>query len=302
MSRVLICGAHGFIGSHLRRALAARGHQVVSGQSAPTRAGDDAAMQVDFVSDVTVDAWRPRLKGIDVVVNAVGVLRDSARRPIVAIHETVPKALFDACAQAGVARVVQVSALGIEASGTDYARTKRAADAHLQALVAAGRLDAAIVRPSIVFGRGGASSELFLNLARLPLLLMPGPVLRARVQPVAVVELAEVLAGLVESPGAVSEFAAQPLAAVGPEPVGMAHFIASLRAQAGRGRAGVAALPAAITALSARFGDAIPASPWCSETLAMLGTDNVAEPARFASRLGRPATAYGRLLLDGPAR
>src|SRR5256885_11541739 len=98
---------------------------------------------------------------------------------------------------AGVRRVVQISALGIEGSATRYATTKRTADEHLLALTAAGHLQGCVVRPSVVFGAGGASSEMFLSMARLPALLLPRPVLQARVQPVAVRDLAEAVAGLV---------------------------------------------------------------------------------------------------------
>jgi uncharacterized protein YbjT (DUF2867 family) len=294
--KILLCGARGFIGKRIAEALLRRGHTIVAGISGPPRGGEATAVRVDYARDTTPAAWLPRLEGIDAVVNAVGVLRDTAKRPIVETHQRAPIALFEACAEARVMRVVQVSALGIDGSPTAYAQTKLAAERRLQALVAEGRLDAAILRPSIVFGLGGASSELFLNLARLPLLLLPGPVLRARVQPIAVGELAEVIAALVDATTPVGEFAREPLEAVGPTPVGMADFIASLRSQSGRGSARVCALPGLVTQLSARIGDAIPVSPWCSETLAMLASDNVADPARFAARLGRPATAYGKLL------
>jgi nucleoside-diphosphate-sugar epimerase len=70
----------------------------------------------------------------DAVVNTVGVLRDTRARPIDAVHQHTPIALFDACVQAGVRRVVHVSALGIVGSSTRYARTKLAADEHLLGL------------------------------------------------------------------------------------------------------------------------------------------------------------------------
>ena len=72
------------------------------------------------------------------MINAVGVLRDSAGRPLQAMHADAPIALFDACAAAGVRRVVQISALGIAHSATRYASTKRAADEHLLALTEQG--------------------------------------------------------------------------------------------------------------------------------------------------------------------
>ena len=292
---VLVCGAGGFVGRAACDALRRRGHRVLAGRSSASTRAD--AVATDFVLDVDPATWLPRLAGIDAVVNTVGVLRDSRRRPIVAVHERVPRALFDACAQAGVRRVVQVSALGIEGSRTAYARTKRAADEALLAHVAAGRLDGVVLRPSVVFGRGGASSEMFLALARLRVLLLPGAVRRTRVQPVAVRELGEAIARLVDGPPPHEPL----LAAVGPAPIALGDFIASLRAQAGRAPARVGTLPGPLARWSARVGDAVPVSPWCSETLALLESDNVADPAPFERVLARHATRFDHLLEEPAA-
>ena len=55
-------------------------------------------------------------------------------------------------------------------------------------------------------------------------------------------------------------------------------------------------LPQPLTTLSARLGDAVPQSPWCSETLAMLGSDNVGNPAVFEQLLGRKGVHYSQLV------
>jgi uncharacterized protein YbjT (DUF2867 family) len=219
------------------------------------------------------------------------VLRDSAARPIDAMHAQAPMALFDACAAAGVRRVVQVSALGIDGSPTRYAGTKRAADEHLLALTAAGHLQGCVVRPSVVFGAGGASSEMFLSLARLPALLLPRPVQQARVQPVAVRDLAEALCRLATQEGPVGL-----IEIGGPLPLPLAALIASLRTQMGRAPARVAPLPGWLSRASARAGDWVSLSPWCSETLALLAHDNVTDPAALEGLLGRPGVPPSQLL------
>ena len=159
--RILVCGGTGFIGRHIVDSLKQAGHE-------PVQRSRRTAPPLDFSKALTAEAWLPHLAGIDAVINAVGVLRDSAGRPLQAMHADAPIALFDACAAAGVRRVVQISALGIAHSATRYASTKRAADEHLLALTEQGRLNGCVLRPSVVFGAGGASSQLFLALARLP--------------------------------------------------------------------------------------------------------------------------------------
>lgn len=282
--RILVCGGTGFIGRHIVEALAQAGHEPIVRSRRTTPA-------LDFAKADTSAAWLPHLAGIDAVVNAVGVLRDSASRPLRAMHADAPIALFEACAATGVRRVLQISALGIEGNATRYASTKRAADERLLALTAQGMLRGCVLRPSIVFGAGGASSALFLALARLPVLLLPQPVRRARVQPVAVRDLAEAAARMLDGDGP------QGLVELGgPEALPLGDLIASLRAQMGHRPACVGTLPGWLTRASARAGDWTPVSPWCSETLALLGSDNVADPAGLASWLGRPGVPPSGLL------
>ncbi|MBP7412327.1 MAG: NAD-dependent epimerase/dehydratase family protein [Giesbergeria sp.] len=289
---ILLTGSTGFIGHTLKAALERAGHTVRGGVSPRRSALQPGQVAMDFAHDTSASAWLPRLEGIDAVVNAVGVLRDTRQRPIDAVHRDTPIALFDACAQAGVQRVVQISALGIDASNTRYAQTKLAAEAHLQQLAAQGKVRAAILRPSVVFGKGGDSSALFMNLARLPLALLPGPVLQARVQPVSVHDLAAAVVALlgpaIDQTGTIE--------CTGPEALTMGAFIASLRQQLGQRPATVLRLPQPLTTLSARLGDAVPPSPWCSETLAMLGSDNVGNPAQFEQLLGRKGVHYSQLV------
>ena len=289
---ILLTGSTGFIGGTLQRALEAAGHMVHGGVSPQHRNVQPRQVPMDFSHDTSASVWLPRLVGMDVVVNAVGVLRDTASRPIEAVHQMTPIALFDACAQAGVERVVQVSALGIEGSDTRYARTKRAAETHLQALALQNRLRPVILRPSIVYGKGGDSSALFMNLARLPLLVLPGPVLEARVQPVSVHDLADAVVALLgPDMGQVGT-----VDCTGPQALTMAAFIASLRQQLGHRPAKALRLPQPLTTLSARMGDMVSASPWCTETLAMLGSDNVGNPAVFEQLIGRQGVHYSALL------
>ena len=76
----------------------------------------------------------------------------------------------------------------------------------------------------------------------------------------------------------------------------MGAFIASLRQQLGSPPAHVLRLPDPLTQLSARLGDAVPGVPWCTETLSMLGSDNVGNPAVFEQLLGRKGVHYSQLV------
>ena len=283
---VLLCGGQGFIGQALARQLRAQGLRVIA-------ASRRSQPPLQFGKMQQPADWLPHLQGVDMVINAVGSLRDQPGpdgASLEALHQTSPQALFEACAQAGVRRVIQLSALGVEGNDTDYARTKRAADAHLLALTAQGQLDGIVVRPSIVIGAQGASTQLFMRLALLPVLVLPAVMQQRLMQPVAVDELAEVMVRLLQSPttGIV------PLG--GPQRLSMAQMIASLRQQAGRSQPLQLRLPGWATQASARLGDAVPSSPWCSASLQLASLDNCCDPAPMAQWLGRAPTDPAKML------
>ncbi|WP_423600698.1 NAD-dependent epimerase/dehydratase family protein [Roseateles sp. MS654] len=268
---VLVCGASGFLGRHIARTLREAGLAVTEGSSRTQ----------DFQRDVDPDVWLPRVTGFDGVVNAVGILRDTAQRRLEPIHHQVPAALFEACARAGVHRVVQVSANGVERSDTRYATTKRAADEVLLRLRREGRLDGIVLRPSIVFGRGGASTALFMTLARLPLLVLPRAAVQARVQPVAVHDVATAVLRLLEGGGP------EVVTAVGPRALTLSDYLGELRRQLGHSPARVLPLPDAPSRWSALVGDHLSGQPWSSDSLALLQQENVGDAAAFARVLGR---------------
>jgi hypothetical protein len=125
---------------------------------------------IDFRRDVDADRWVAHVRGVDVVVNAVGVFASASDDATHDVHVRAPIALFEACAREGV-RVVQVSALGADEHATSrFHRSKRAADDHLRAT----HRDAVVLQPSLVYGRGGASASMLGTLASLPLVPLPG--------------------------------------------------------------------------------------------------------------------------------
>lgn len=282
-STVLLCGASGFIGRRLEQALRVKGYQVrATSRSAP--------LSMDFTKMKTPADWLPPLQGVEVVINAVGALRGTTSQPLQILHTTAPIALFDACAQSGIRRVVQLSALGVDGNSTDYATTKRAADAHLQALQASGLVDALVVRPSIVWGSGGASTELFSALSQFPILALPQPMQQALVQPLAVADLADATVAMLHS----GETGLVELG--GPEALTMQALIACLRQQRGQRNAWVYPLPALFTRGLARLGDWVPVSPWCSASLELASHDNCCDASTLRHWLDRPPLTPAQFL------
>src|SRR5579862_7704813 len=131
--KILLTGANGFIGRYLLTGLLAAGHRVIPAVRRPAETDrllkEPSSIAVDFNSDTSPETWIPRLAGIDAVINCAGILQGRMGQSIAAIHTDAPKALFTACQERGVRRVIQISAISAEAAaGTAYAETKRSAD------------------------------------------------------------------------------------------------------------------------------------------------------------------------------
>jgi uncharacterized protein YbjT (DUF2867 family) len=285
---ILICGATGFVGRHLTRALREAGHTVIRAVRRPAEPGDIA---VDFCNDTNKEIWLPRLRGISVVVNAVGVLRDSPGNPMQKLFAATPAALFAAAAESHVERVVHVSALGVDSGiATAYFSTKLLAEHALKALPA--HLRWLCLRPSIIYGEDGASAQMFRLLAKLPVHALPMGG-RQRLQPVHIDDICRAATHWLADPNASS----QTVAAVGAEATDMRGMLDSYRQQLGHGPALHISVPSLLVTTAARIGDHLPASPLCSDTLTMLNAGNIADASGFTRLLGRTPRSYREFMI-----
>lgn len=277
---VLLTGASGFIGSRIAQALVLAGHDVLCAmRSARTLPAPGCRfIHADFAHDHSAETWRERLLGVDVVVNAVGILREHGSQTFEALHFRAPSALFQACVQAGVARVVHVSALGADAGArSGYHLSKRAADEFLLSLP----LSAVVVQPSLVYGHGGASARLFTMLASLPLIALPGRGAQ-QVQPVHVDDAVQAIAELVER----DAFRGQRIPLVGPTAITLREFLGTLRQSMGFPRACFVPVPLPLVRVAARVAALAPRSLFDAESLDMLERGNAAPAAATQMLLG----------------
>ena len=285
---VLITGASGFIGSSITQTLLDAGHTVRRAVRTPKQPSDVA---VQFERDIAPADWLARLDGIDAVVNAVGLLGGS-ESAMMAVHRDTPTALAAACAQRGIKRFVQMSALGVDSGlATRYFRSKLAGEQAVRAALPGAH----IVRPSLVFGHGGASSKMFMQLTRLPMLMLPKAG-RLTVQPVHVHDVCAAVAALLNADPAGD---AMTLDAVGPQAMNMADYLASLAAQLGRRAPYILPMPAFVASSSAQLMQHLPQTVWTPETLAMLVAGSSADPAGMAALLGRSALAVDQFVAYG---
>ncbi|WP_424178274.1 complex I NDUFA9 subunit family protein [Yoonia sp. TsM2_T14_4] len=206
---VTIFGGSGFVGRYIARRMAQNGWRVRVAVRNTNEAmfvrtygavGQVEPVFCNIRDDASVAAVT---HGADAVVNCVGVLAELRKNTFAAVQAEGATRIARIAAEMGVARMVQISAIGAsDTSVSAYARTKAAGEQ--------GVLDhmpeAMILRPSIIFGAEDQFFNRFAGMTRLGPVL---PVIGAdtQFQPVYVddVAAAAVKGVLGEVPGGIYE-------------------------------------------------------------------------------------------------
>ena len=159
---ILVTGGTGFVGRHLVARLVSEGEQV---RVLARRAVDLQGAEV-IAGDVTdQSSLRPALEGCDIVVHLVGIIRETRGQSFRRVHVAGARNVIEACRQARVRRLLHMSALGTRPrAASRYHRSKWEAEQ----LVRASGLAAAIFRPAVMFGKGGAFLPMIRSIAALP--------------------------------------------------------------------------------------------------------------------------------------
>jgi len=282
MSHIIIIGGTGFIGRHLAGALRVAGHTV------------QALGRRDFdLAQMSVAAMQDRLRAAEIVINAAGLVRDQPGNDRRAVHADGAEHLFHACQQAGVGRVILISALGAGMAGTTaYQTTKGAAEAAL----AASGLEGCVLRPSVVIGAGGASTASLSALAALPLVPRLGPG-TWQVQPIHIDDLCALVVRLIDTP---SPWPPR-IDVVGPQPMSTDQLTMVLRHWLGLAPSRWLPLPEVVLRVLAFFGTRLSDGPLTGEVLTMLKAGNRGDCAGLSAALGRPPLPLELALARHPA-
>jgi uncharacterized protein YbjT (DUF2867 family) len=298
--RVAVIGANGLIGSHVVAGLLRDGVELVGvGRDiamAARRQPGIAWVRLDLAT-ATAAQWADVLRGASAIVNCAGALQDGPADDLEAAHVEGLRRLLAGAAQAGVRRVVQVSAAGVEASPGAFGRTKRAAEAVLRD----APLDWVVLRPGLVLAPvafGG--SALLRGLAACPFVI---PLVNgaARLQVVGTDDIVRAVAAALR-PEVPSGTVADLVAA---EEVTLAHLLRRLRGWLGLRPAPTIDLPSALAGLAARVADGLAwlgwRSPLRSTTLAQLAAGVRGDATQAERLLGLRTRGLDEWLAAHPA-
>ncbi len=190
--KVLVTGATGFIGTWLVRRLVNEHHDVRVLKRATSHLEELEGLPVEFVNgDVThAESLVEACRGIDSVFHCAGLIAytRTQRKNLELINVQGTANIINACVQTGVRRLVHLSSVAAVGSSFDgkypltesspfnlsrlnlgYFESKRASEQLVIAAAKSGELDAVILNPSNVYGRGDAkkgSRSVQLKVAR----------------------------------------------------------------------------------------------------------------------------------------
>lgn len=159
---------------------------------------------IQVAADLGGDGWQDWAVGCTAAINLVGVIREVPRRGVTfdSAHRGLTAKVVEVCKRLGIPRMVQMSALGARPNApTAYHRTKFAAEE----VVRTSGLRWTIFRPSLIFGPGdGFEQSIVPVLRRTPVFPVFGDG-QARLQPVAVDEVARCFVAALERPACESQ-------------------------------------------------------------------------------------------------
>lgn len=268
---ILLLGGSGFIGARLAKVLREQGHRLTM----PT------SQTINYLQ-LNPDAVQAACMGQEVLINAVGVMHYK-KDILETVHHLAPQRIATIAKASGIKQLLQLSALGAdEAEDIAFVGSKGRGDNALLALADAD-FQVQIARPSIVFGRGGASSEAFLQAAKLPLLMLPEKGAQL-VQPVHVDDVVQAMAQMIATPlsnGSIVEMG-------GREVLTLAQYLSALRQSVhGKKALKVWRVPSLLVKMATFVLEKPTTGLVSADNLALLKQGSVAETEVFTQLLGR---------------
>lgn len=296
--RLVVLGGTGFVGGHLLNRLARDGHQltVLTRNREKHRAiGVIPGVRLHSCDVHDPAQLRAALLGADAVINLIGILNPSGRQTFQRVHVELTRQLIEACREAGVARLHQMSSLKAGQGLSQYLKTRGEAET----LVRGSGLGWTLYQPSVIFGDGDGLVSRFAKILRMTPVL---PLARApsKLAPTFVGDVAEAIARCVADDKLSLE---RSFELYGPQVLTLGEIVTAIRDAAGL-HTRILPLPDSLGRLQAQFAELLPGKPFSLDNFRSLRTDSVGKTDGYAA-LGiapQPFTPWLEQLIHGLPR
>lgn len=172
MKKICILGATGFVGRKLTEELIRRGNTVRALVRTPGRASKILPGAEIVETDFMNADLASHFSGMDAVINLVGVLHDHKPGGFEVIHTILPQRIARAAIDAGIGRLLHMSALGASAEApSDYLKSKGWGEEAVRTSCENSSTRYTIFRPSVILGKNDHFISLFSKLMRISLIL-----------------------------------------------------------------------------------------------------------------------------------
>jgi NADH dehydrogenase len=184
--QLCVLGGTGFVGTHLVHRLASLGHSVTVLTRRPERHREfriGSAVRLLETNPYDSDALQTLLASMDCVINLAGILNEEGKNHFQTAHVELPRSIVKAMREAGVSRLLHMSALNanVNESHSRYLKTKGEGE---DLVHNAPGLEVTSFCPSVVFGPGDSFFNRFATLLQVSPLLFPLACANARFAPV----------------------------------------------------------------------------------------------------------------------
>lgn len=158
---VVVLGGTGFLGRRVARALVASGYDVVTGTRAPERARDaPCPIRIELAERASLER---AFSEVFAVVNCIGLYVERGVDTFQAVHVEGAGRVADVAARQGVARLVHISGVNVDAaSRSSYVRARAQGEEAVRAAFPA----ATILRPSAMFTEDAGFFAVLENVVR----------------------------------------------------------------------------------------------------------------------------------------